>query len=188
VPDSERAELRRRCCPGQRRTRTQSMSWSSEVGCEGLDFQFCDFLVELRSAMESHAHRAADRAEWTLRPEKRDRGDQNMVTPGTVDAVIYNRCLWRIGVFTTPWAAAKRYSARSRKTARHCRELQPDREETDREAQQLADTVSAKFKKNQELENRQSDCFGQNVPKQSWKDEMSRRNRSGCRRRPFRSA
>ena len=72
---------------------------SSEVGCEGLDFQFCDFLVNYDLP-------------WNpMRIEQRigriDRYGQkseavvivNLITPDTVDADIYERCLMRIGVF-----------------------------------------------------------------------------------------
>ena len=71
----------------------------SEVGCEGLDYQFCDCMVNYDLP-------------WNpMRIEQRigriDRNGQksesvaivNMITPGTVDADIYERCLLRIGVF-----------------------------------------------------------------------------------------
>ena len=71
----------------------------SEVGCEGLDYQFCDCIVNYDLP-------------WNpMRIEQRigridRRGQQsdyvtiiNLITPGTVDADIYERCLLRIGVF-----------------------------------------------------------------------------------------
>jgi len=71
----------------------------SEVGCEGLDYQFCDCMVNYDLP-------------WNpMRIEQRigriDRKGQkseavviyNMVTPGTVDFDIFDRCLMRIGVF-----------------------------------------------------------------------------------------
>ena len=72
---------------------------SSEVGCEGLDFQFCDMLVNYDLP-------------WNpMRIEQRigrlDRHGQeseaiaivNLVTPQTVDYEIYDRCLLRLGIF-----------------------------------------------------------------------------------------
>lgn len=72
---------------------------SSEVGCEGLDFQFCDMLVNYDLP-------------WNpMRIEQRigrlDRHGQeseaiaivNLVTPDTVDYEIYDRCLLRLGIF-----------------------------------------------------------------------------------------
>ncbi len=71
----------------------------SEVGCEGLDYQFCDCIVNYDLP-------------WNpMRIEQRigriDRNGQksesvsifNLITPDTVDADIYFRCLTRIGVF-----------------------------------------------------------------------------------------
>ncbi|WP_167511361.1 DEAD/DEAH box helicase [Pseudobutyrivibrio xylanivorans] len=71
----------------------------SEVGCEGLDYQFCDCMINYDLP-------------WNpMRIEQRigriDRNGQksdsvliyNMITDGTIDADIYDRCLTRIGVF-----------------------------------------------------------------------------------------
>ena len=72
---------------------------SSEVGSEGLDMQFCNSMVNYDLP-------------WNpMRIEQRigriDRRGQksptvkiyNMITDNTIDAVIYNRCLMKIGVF-----------------------------------------------------------------------------------------
>jgi superfamily II DNA/RNA helicase len=45
VPDHERAELRRRFALPKEDSEALDVLLSSEVGCEGLDFQFCDFLI-----------------------------------------------------------------------------------------------------------------------------------------------
>lgn len=71
----------------------------TEVGSEGLDYQFCDMMINYDLP-------------WNpMRIEQRigridRRGQQsevvniyNMITSGTVDAEIYHRCLMRIGVF-----------------------------------------------------------------------------------------
>ncbi len=71
----------------------------TEVGSEGLDYQFCDMMINYDLP-------------WNpMRIEQRigriDRRGQmsevvniyNVITSGTVDADIYNRCLMRIGVF-----------------------------------------------------------------------------------------
>src|SRR5262249_40898738 len=99
VPDDERADLRRRFALSKEDADAMDVLLSSEVGCEGLDFQLCDFLVNYDLP-------------WNpMRIEQRigriDRYGQqsetvaivNFVTPGTVDADIYERCLTRIGVF-----------------------------------------------------------------------------------------
>src|SRR6185437_5146388 len=99
VPDEERTNLRQRFALPSENSNAIDVMLSSEVGCEGLDFQFCDLLVNYDLP-------------WNpMRIEQRigriDRYGQksesiaivNFVTPGTVDADIYERCLWRIGVF-----------------------------------------------------------------------------------------
>src|SRR5207249_4744443 len=45
VPDDERVDLRRRFALPKEDADTIDVLLSSEVGCEGLDFQFCDLLV-----------------------------------------------------------------------------------------------------------------------------------------------
>ena len=99
VADEERAELRRRFALPKEDPDALDVLLSSEVGSEGLDFQFCDLLINYDLP-------------WNpMRVEQRigriDRYGQasetvaivNLVTPGTVDADIYERCLLRIGVF-----------------------------------------------------------------------------------------
>ena len=99
IPDDERANLRRRFALPKDDADAIDVLLSSEVGCEGLDFQFCDLLINYDLP-------------WNpMRIEQRigriDRYGQkseavaivNLITPGTVDADIYQRCLWRIGVF-----------------------------------------------------------------------------------------
>ncbi|MGE0681074.1 MAG: helicase-related protein, partial [Candidatus Binatia bacterium] len=99
VPDEERTELRRRFGLEKDNPEALDILLSSEVGCEGLDFQFTDCLINYDLP-------------WNpMRIEQRigriDRYGQksesiaviNLITPGTVDAEIYERCLLRIGVF-----------------------------------------------------------------------------------------
>ena len=115
VPDDDRATLRRRFALPREDTDAVDVLLSSEVGSEGLDFQFCDLLINYDLP-------------WNpMRIEQRigriDRYGQqsetvaifNLITPGTVDAEIYDRCLWRIGVFEHAVVGeAKRFSGRSR--------------------------------------------------------------------------
>jgi SNF2 family DNA or RNA helicase len=89
VPDEERTELRRRFRLPKEDLEALDILLSSEVGCEGLDFEFCDFLINYDLP-------------WNpMRIEQRigriDRYGQkspavaivNFLTPGTVDAEIY---------------------------------------------------------------------------------------------------
>ncbi|MXV76740.1 DEAD/DEAH box helicase [Candidatus Poribacteria bacterium] len=99
VPDEERRELSKRFEKSSADNDSLDIMLFSEVGCEGLDYQFCDCIVNYDLP-------------WNpMKIEQRigriDRKGQksesvtiyNMITPDTVDADIYDRCLSRIGVF-----------------------------------------------------------------------------------------
>ncbi|MEY9350302.1 ATP-dependent helicase HepA [Bradyrhizobium japonicum] len=173
VPDDERAELRRRFALPKTEMDAVDVLLSSEVGCEGLDFQFCDFLVNYDLP-------------WNpMRIEQRigrvDRYGQksetvaivNLVTPGTVDADIYNRCLWRIGVFHHAVGGSEEILGAVTKVLHDIAEsFTLTAEERAARLQQLADNGIRQIQEEQELESRQAELFGLNVPKQSWKDEI----------------
>ena len=99
VPDEEREALRERFRLSRDREDALDVLLSSEVGCEGLDYEFCDRLVNYDIP-------------WNpMRVEQRigriDRFGQtsekvliyNFITPGTVEERIYFRCFERLGVF-----------------------------------------------------------------------------------------
>ena len=173
VPDDERADLRRRFALPKTEDDAIDVLLSSEVGCEGLDFQFCDFLVNYDLP-------------WNpMRIEQRigrvDRYGQksetvaivNFVTPGTVDADIYNRCLWRIGVFHHAVGGSEEILGAVTKELHDIAEsFTLTTEERESRLQQLADNGIRQIQEEQELESRQAELFGLNVPKQSWKDEI----------------
>jgi ATP-dependent helicase HepA len=173
VPDEERAELRRRFALPKTEEAALDVLLSSEVGCEGLDFQFCDFLVNYDLP-------------WNpMRIEQRigrvDRYGQksetvaivNFVTPGTVDADIYNRCLWRIGVFHHAVGGSEEIlGAVTRELHDIAENFTLTEEEREARLQQLADNGIRQIQEEQELESRQAELFGLNVPNQSWKDEV----------------
>ena len=147
---------------------------SSEVGCEGLDFQFCDFLVNYDLP-------------WNpMRIEQRigriDRYGQqsetvaivNFITPGTVDAEIYERCLWRIGVFQHAIGGTEEILGEITQELHDIAEsfdLTP--EERARQLQQLADNGIRQIPEEQELESKQAELFGLNVPQASWRQEIA---------------
>ena len=99
VKDEERLALRSRFERPKGDSAALDILLFTEVGCEGLDYQFCDMMINYDLP-------------WNpMRIEQRigriDRRGQksevvniyNMITEGTIDAVIYHRCLMRIGVF-----------------------------------------------------------------------------------------
>lgn len=99
VPDVERENLRERFRHSRDDPDALDVLLSSEVGCEGLDYEFCDTLVNYDIP-------------WNpMRIEQRigriDRFGQesekviiaNFVTPGTVEERVFFRCFDRLGVF-----------------------------------------------------------------------------------------
>ena len=100
VKDEERRSLRRRFMLPKEDAEALDVMMFTEVGSEGLDYQFCDMMVNYDlpwnpMAIEQRIGRIDRRKQksekvWIV----------NAITPGTVDADIYNRCLNKIGVFT----------------------------------------------------------------------------------------
>ena len=99
IDDEERRELRERFMLSKDNADAIDILLFTEVGSEGLDYQFCDTMINYDLP-------------WNpMRIEQRigriDRRGQkseavniyNIITSGTVDADIYNRCLLRIGIF-----------------------------------------------------------------------------------------
>ena len=99
VKDEDRLALRERFQMDREDPEALDILLFTEVGCEGLDYQFCDMMINYDLP-------------WNpMRIEQRigriDRRGQksevvniyNMITADTIDADIYHRCLLRIGVF-----------------------------------------------------------------------------------------
>ena len=173
VPDEERASLRARFALPKDDPDAIDVLLSSEVGCEGLDFQFCDFLVNYDLP-------------WNpMRIEQRigriDRYGQrsetvailNFITPGTVDAEIYERCLWRIGVFRHAVGGNEEILGEITRELHAIEEsFALTSDERSRRLQQLADNAVRQASEEQELESRQSELFGLHVPQRKWRDEI----------------
>ncbi|WP_339862459.1 DEAD/DEAH box helicase [Thalassospira alkalitolerans] len=173
VPDDERASLRKRFSLSKDDPDALDVLLSSEVGCEGLDFQFCDFLVNYDLP-------------WNpMRIEQRigriDRYGQksetvsivNLVTPGTVDADIYQRCLMRIGVFQHAVGGSEEILGQITQEIHDIAEsFVLTEEERSSRLKQLADNGIRRIREEQELEEKESEFFGLNVPKVSWREEI----------------
>lgn len=173
VPDEERAILRRRFSLPKDDAEAIDVMLSSEVGCEGLDFQFCDLLINYDLP-------------WNpMRIEQRigriDRYGQkseavaiiNFVTPGTVDADIYERCLLRIGVFQHAIGGNEEILGEITRELHDIADsftLTP--EERVRRLQQLADNSIRQIRQEEELEAAEAEFFGLNVPGQTWREEI----------------
>lgn len=175
TPDEERRELRDRFSQSKENDDALDILLSSEVGCEGLDYQFCDCMVNYDLP-------------WNpMRVEQRigriDRYGQksetvviyNMVTPGTVDFEIYERCLWRIGVFQQALGGNEEILGRITKELHQVAEnLSLTAEERKSRLQQLADNDIRILKEQEDLEEKQGELFGLRLPSQQTEDDVAR--------------
>lgn len=173
IPDDDRSNIRRRFALSKDDANAIDVLLSSEVGCEGLDFQFCDLLINYDLP-------------WNpMRIEQRigriDRYGQksetvavvNFITPGTVDAEIYQRCLWRIGVFHQAIGGSEEILGTITQELHDIAEsFNLGTEERDARLQQLADNGIRMIREEQELESKQAEFFGLNVPNQTWRDQI----------------
>ena len=161
IPDDERRDLRARFAKDKGEPDALDVLLSSEVGTEGLDYQFCDALVNYDLP-------------WNpMRIEQRigriDRRGQkgetiaikNLVVSGTVDAVIFDRCLSRIGVFRRALGGSEEILG---ELTREIRQIGEDLTLNDTERaqrlQQLTDNKIGRMQEQEELEERESALFG----------------------------
>lgn len=175
VPDEERAVLRWRFSLAKGDPDALDVLMSSEVGCEGLDFQFCDCLVNYDLP-------------WNpMRIEQRigriDRYGQqseavaifNLVTPGTIDAEIYDRCLSRIGVFKHAIGGTEEILGEITRELHNIAEtFSLSEEERGRRLNQLSDNKIRQIEEEQRLEERQGELFGLNLAAASWEAKLAR--------------
>ena len=174
VPDDERAELRRRFALSKDDPEALDILLSSEVGSEGLDFQFCDLLINYDLP-------------WNpMRIEQRigriDRYGQqsesvaivNFVTPGTVDADIYERCLLRIGVFHHAVGGNEEILGEITREIHNIAEsFSLSSKQRAERLQQLGDNKIRQVQEETALEEKQAELFGLTVPNQSWREEIA---------------
>lgn len=173
IPDEDRSDLRRRFRLPKDDPDALDILLSSEVGCEGLDFEFCDFLVNYDLP-------------WNpMRIEQRigriDRYGQksetvaivNLITPGTVDAEIYERCLWRIGVFQRAIGGNEEILGEITKELHDIAEsFDLTSEEREKRLKQLSDNGIRQIQEEQALESKQAELLGLNIPNQSWQKDI----------------
>ena len=173
TPDEERVALRGRFEKPREDSDCLDVLLFSEIGCEGLDYQFCDCIVNYDLP-------------WNpMRVEQRigriDRNGQqsesvaivNLITPGTVDADIYERCLVRIGVFENALGGSEEILGDISREIRNIAENYSLNEE-DRRAklQQLADNEIRLIQEQEKLEQRQLELFGIRLPQDQMKQEI----------------
>lgn len=167
IEDDLRRDLRNRFSLPKDHANALDVLLSSEVGCEGLDYQFCDAMVNYDLP-------------WNpMRVEQRigriDRYGQkspsvviyNFITPGTVDAEIYERCLLRIGVFQQALGGSEEILGRLTQEIQNIADnFNLNAEEQAARLQQLSDNEIRVVQEQERLEQEQSRLFGLTQPQQ----------------------
>ena len=173
TPDEERVDLRNRFERSAEETDSLNVMLFSDVGCEGLDFQFCDCIVNYDLP-------------WNpMRIEQRigriDRMGQkseyvtiiNLITPGTVDADIYERCLLRIGVFESALGGSEEILGEITTELQEIAEnYSLTEEERNTKLKQLADNKIRLIKERERLEGQQLELFGIRLPDDRMEKEV----------------
>ena len=173
VPEDERRDIRRRFSLPKESGDAVDVLLSSEVGCEGLDFQFCDMLVNYDLP-------------WNpMRIEQRigrlDRHGQeseaiaivNLVTPGTVDFEIYDRCLLRLGIFEHAVGGNEEVLGELAAELQSIGEsLSLTRREVRDRLRQLADNVIRRREEEERIESAQGELFGLGQVVADWRSEV----------------
>ena len=161
VKDEDRRALRARFMLPKSDADAIDIMLFTEVGSEGLDYQFCDMMVNYDlpwnpMAVEQRIGRIDRRKQtsekvWIV----------NVITPGTVDADIYNRCLMKLGVFTESIGECEEILG---ELGNDIRDLVLDERLTDeqrrRKLEQLADNAVRRKQAEEALEEEQKSFFG----------------------------
>jgi len=173
VVDVERANLRHRFGLRKDDPNAIDVLLSSEVGCEGLDFQFCDCLVNYDlpwnpMKIEQRIGRI-DR----YGQESKAIGIFNFITPGTIDAEIYNRCLNRIGVFQHAIGSNEEILGEvTRELGDIANSFNLSEVEAQSRLQQLSDNKIRLIVEEQRIEAQQGELFGLSLSDASWDQRL----------------
>ena len=173
IPEHDRRDIRRRFSLPKESREAVDVLLSSEVGCEGLDFQFCDMLINYDLP-------------WNpMRIEQRigrlDRHGQesqaiaivNLVTPDTVDYEIYDRCLLRLGIFEHAIGGNEEVLGELGAELQSIGEsLSLTRREVRNRLRQLADNVIRRRNEEERIENAQGELFGLGQVVVDWKKDV----------------
>ena len=173
INDEERQELRRRFQLPKEQNEAIDVLLFSEIGCEGLDYQFCNCMINYDLP-------------WNpMRIEQRigriDRNGQkspfvtifNMITPDTVDYDIYVRCFMRIDVFRQSVGDCEEIlggvASELQDIAANFSLTEAEKQER---IQQMTDNKIRQLKEQALLEEKQYDFFGINLPEKAIDQEI----------------
>ena len=166
VSDDERRDLRARFAKDKSEPDAIDVFLSSEVGTEGLDYQFCDALVNYDlpwnpMRIEQRIGRIDRRGQ-----QSESVAIKNLIVSGTVDAMIFERCLARIGVFERALGGSEAILGELTREIRKIGEdLTLTASEREARLRQLADNRIGRMQEQEELEERESALFGLSLKK-----------------------
>ncbi len=173
VPDEERRELSERFEKSRTENDCIDLMLFSEVGCEGLDYQFCDCIVNYDlpwnpMKIEQRIGRIDRRGQ-----KSKSVTIYNLITPGTVDADIYERCLLRIGVFESALGGSEKILGEITTELQNIAEdFELNQEERNARLQQLEDNKIRELQEQEILEEQQLDLFSDPLPKHGMEKEV----------------
>ncbi len=173
IKDEERLQLKIRFEKHKSDSDAIDILLFSEVGAEGLDYQFCDCIINYDLP-------------WNpMKIEQRigriDRNGQmsekimiyNLLTPGTIDYDIYERCLKRIKIFETSIGENEAILGQiSKGIINIVLDSKLSDKEKQEKMQQLTDNKYRDIIEEQELENKQASLFGFEINNQILNNEI----------------
>ena len=161
INDVERYRLRERFQMERSAPEAIDVLLFSEIGCEGLDYQFCDTMINYDLP-------------WNpMRIEQRigriDRRGQasdtvkiyNIITSGTIDAAIYERCLSKIGVFEASIGdCSEILGSINKQISKIMFDVKLSEKERQQKIEQMADNEVLKVQELRRLEEDEKTLFG----------------------------
>ena len=161
VKDEQRYELKRRFELERENPDAIDILLFTEVGSEGLDYQFCDTMINYD--LPWNPMRIEQRIGRIDRRGQRSEvvNIYNVITKGTVDADIYERCLMRIGVFENSIGECEEIlggiAAQIERIALDSRLSDSERK---KKLEQMADNEVRKIMEMNRLEDEEKELFG----------------------------
>lgn len=145
----------------------------SEVGCEGLDYQFCDCMINYD--LPWNPMKIEQRIGRIDRTGQKSESVSifNLITPETIDADIYDRCLFRIGVFEKSIGGNEEILGNLEKGIKKIVDnFKLNDDEIREKLGQLADNTIRKDAEAEKLAEGQTDLFGFDLPKMQIQKEI----------------
>lgn len=175
VSDEDRVKLRERFMLSKSDKNALDVLLFSEVGCEGLDYQFCDCMINYDLPWNPQT--------IEQRIGRIDRNGQksesvsiiNIITEDTIDCDIFDRCLSRIGVFNSSIGDSEQILGDITKEIYDIAEqyvLNP--EERREKLQQLQDNKIRLIQEQQKMEDEKHTFFGLDLSENLMKKELQK--------------